>query len=126
MGVSAAALLILTVVLVLMWLRRKRTGPTIVFSEIPRVALALPRSYLHWFVQFLWVLVTLRFGYIMFIQPFRDREIMEEYLALPGGLMMAWAFYLLAYLPWLLIYLRCAFYFDQDLGERQQRLTAGK
>jgi hypothetical protein len=109
----AMQILVLIVLIVLLLLGIQRTGPKTVFSQIPRAAFARPRSPGHAFIQFLWVLVTLRFGYIMFVQPFRDREIMEEYLDLPGGLVTAWLFYLFAYLPWLLIYLSCAFYYDR-------------
>lgn len=91
-----------------------RGGPRIVVSEALRVAFARPRSKLQWLVKFVWVLVTLRFCYIIFVQPHIDSEIRREYASASGGLIGVSMALAAMYLPWLLIYLWCAFYFTES------------
>ena len=81
-------------------------------AEGCRFAAAFARgSYL---LQLAGVFGVYRFVYIMFVQPLADREIWQEYLGYPGGIATAWLFYCLMFLPFLLVYLKCAYHFCRE------------
>ena len=95
---------------------RRRVGPDLrIFDgRVLRAAVSPPRSLGQLFVQLAGVFGVYRFVYIMFVQPLADREIWQEYLGYPGGIATAWLFYCLMFLPFLLVYLKCAYHFCRE------------
>jgi len=97
-------LIVCCALLIHLLLRKRRTGPRIVFSQLTTVAFAYPRTGIHWSVLLLWLFFTM--GFIKnFIQPLVDAEIRQEYLQFPGGLVTAWLLLFLVYFPFQLGYL---------------------
>lgn len=80
-------------------------------SRVLTVISSLPRSRGEWWVQFVWMVINLRFAFLA-MQPLSDESIRKEYSELPGGLLTAWLVLAFIYLPFLIVYVWCEFQFD--------------
>lgn len=109
-GLAPALFVCLTILLLLMTRRGWRTVKREV-SQIPSVISRLPQSRAEWWVQFVWMVVNVRFVFLA-IQPLCNEGIRKEYAAMPGGLLTAWLLLACLYLPFFIVYVWCESQFE--------------